>query len=161
MKNKNLKEKLLRNAKQDNSWMEQAKARIHNEKWQDLSFAIATRILTTIKEKGISQVQLADKLGVSPQMVNKIVKGKENLTLETISRIGEVLATTLIEVPIPLIKVSRRTVSHSERIGIRATRTRLNQVNTQIIREYIVIDRTSYDLYNDEMKFKDEKIRIA
>ncbi len=146
MKNKNLKEKLLGDAKQDNSWMEQAEARVLHEKWQDLSFAIATRILTTIKEKGITQVQLAEKLGVSPQMVNKIVKGKENLTLETISRIGEMLATTLIEVPLRPLKVSRSTVSHSERIGIRATRTRLIQVNSLFGREYIVIDQTNCEI---------------
>ncbi|MCF8226228.1 MAG: helix-turn-helix transcriptional regulator [Bacteroidales bacterium] len=48
---------------------------------------------------GMSQKKLAEDMGVSPQYINKVIKGKENLTLETISRIESVLGTTLIEVP--------------------------------------------------------------
>jgi len=38
-------------------------------------------------------------MGVTPQYINKIVKGKENLTLETIAKIEKALGITLIEVP--------------------------------------------------------------
>jgi transcriptional regulator with XRE-family HTH domain len=36
-------------------------------------------------------------MGVSPQYINKIAKGTENLTLETISRLENVLNVQLIE----------------------------------------------------------------
>jgi predicted XRE-type DNA-binding protein len=76
--NKNdLKAKLLAGAKSDATWMKEAEERIINEKWLDLSFAIAVRILSSLKEKKMTQVQLAEKVGVSAQMINKIVKGKE------------------------------------------------------------------------------------
>ena len=83
MNNNELKAKLLAGSKRDESWMKEAEERIINEKWQDLSFAIAVRILSSLKAKKMTQVQLAEKVGVSAQMINKIVKGKENLTLET------------------------------------------------------------------------------
>ena len=38
-------------------------------------------------------------MDVSPQYINKVVKGNENLTLETISKIESVLGITLIEIP--------------------------------------------------------------
>ena len=46
----------------------------------------------------MTQRKLAEKMGVSPQYINKVVKGKENLTLETIAKIEDVLGITLIEV---------------------------------------------------------------
>jgi len=47
----------------------------------------------------MTQKKLAKLMGVSPQYINKVVKGKENLTLETITKIEQVLGITLIEVP--------------------------------------------------------------
>ena len=47
----------------------------------------------------MSQKKLADKMGVSPQYINKVVKGKENLTLETITKIEQILGIILINVP--------------------------------------------------------------
>ncbi|MFH1194329.1 MAG: helix-turn-helix transcriptional regulator [bacterium] len=64
----------------------------------DKSAKIALTILRTIREKGISQKQLAEMLNTSPQHVNKLLKGNENFTLETISRIEIALGTKLIEI---------------------------------------------------------------
>jgi len=41
---------------------------------------------------------LADKMEVSAQYINKIVKGSENLSLETISKLENALGIQLIEV---------------------------------------------------------------
>jgi transcriptional regulator with XRE-family HTH domain len=46
----------------------------------------------------MSQKELAERIGVSPQQVSKIVKGNENLTLETISKLEAALGVPLIEV---------------------------------------------------------------
>jgi transcriptional regulator with XRE-family HTH domain len=69
-----------------------------NRNWLDKSFEIALLILARLKELNWTQVQLADALKVSPQYVNKIVKGKENLTLETIAGIEGILNMKLISV---------------------------------------------------------------
>jgi transcriptional regulator with XRE-family HTH domain len=89
--------KLLSSEK--SKWFDEATWRIENEKWLDISALIALRILMTLDEQNMTQKQLAEKLGISPQQVNKIVKGSENLTLETISKLETALDITLIDIP--------------------------------------------------------------
>ncbi|MBL7111191.1 MAG: helix-turn-helix transcriptional regulator [Bacteroidales bacterium] len=83
-------------------WIEDATVRHSNIEWSDKSFRIAVRILREIRRQkpinGMSQKKLADEMGVSPQYINKVVKGQENLTLETISKIEKVLGISLIQV---------------------------------------------------------------
>ena len=82
------------------SWSKDADYRLKNRKWLRYSSNIARRILAVIEDKDdFSQANLARLLGVSPQHVSKIVKGKENLTLETIANISTVLGTELISFP--------------------------------------------------------------
>ncbi|TLU84805.1 MAG: helix-turn-helix transcriptional regulator [Chlorobium sp.] len=95
-----LEEKLAAiTAKEVSGWLDDAKYRIENERWLKHSQAFALRILRTLRAKNISQKELAEKIGVSPQHVNKIVKGRENLTLETISKLEAALEISLLMVP--------------------------------------------------------------
>lgn len=87
------------NALHDAQWQKQASYRQDNEDWLKLSFAIGLAILQTLEEKKMTQRELSVLLGCSPQYVNKIVKGSENLTLETICKIEKVLQIRLIEAP--------------------------------------------------------------
>jgi transcriptional regulator with XRE-family HTH domain len=84
------------------TWKEDAVERKKNNDWTIRSFKIAVRILREIRvqknSNGMTQRKLAEEMGVSPQYINKIIKGKENLTLETISKIESVLGVTLIEI---------------------------------------------------------------
>ena len=95
----NTKENILTTAIKDTTWLEDAKWRQANADWLDLSAAIAIKILRYLREHKITQKELADRLGFSPQYMSKIVKGSENLTLETICKIQKALGITLIEVP--------------------------------------------------------------
>lgn len=85
-------------SEQDSSVMDEIKWRIANRKWLQRSQAIALRILTRLDELNITQKELACKIGVSAQMINKWVKGKENLTLETIAKLEEALGIELMSV---------------------------------------------------------------
>lgn len=102
MKTENLKkfEKLVSN--ENSGWLEKALWREKNEVWLDNSAKIAVRILREIRVQkpvnGMSQKMLAEQMGVSAQYINKVVKGQENLTLETIAKIEDVLGIKLIEV---------------------------------------------------------------
>jgi len=69
-----------------------------NKNWLDKSALIAIKILRAITDQKSSQKELADKMGVSAQYVNKIVKGSENLSLETISKLEVALGIQLIEI---------------------------------------------------------------
>jgi len=85
-------------------WLEEAKWRKENRDWLNKSAKIAIKILREIRlqkeSKGMSQKVLAEILNVSPQYINKIVKGQENLSLETISKLEKALGIVLIEVSV-------------------------------------------------------------
>jgi transcriptional regulator with XRE-family HTH domain len=80
-------------------WMIDASFRKRN-KWLRYSSQIARRIIASIEDSpDTTQTILADKLGVSKQRVSKIIKGNENLTLETIYKIEQALSIKLIQFP--------------------------------------------------------------
>jgi transcriptional regulator with XRE-family HTH domain len=94
------------------SWLEKARYRRENRSWLRKSQRIAVRVLSVLNEKGMQQKELAEAMDVSPQQVSKIVKGKQNRTLETISKLESVLGVKLFEVPVPQFEmnVERKTV---------------------------------------------------
>lgn len=94
-----IKKRLISQSKKDDQWIKDAEYRQANKAWLDLSASIAIHILSTLRRKGMTQKELAIALELSPQYVNKIVQGKENLTLETITKIEKVLNISLVEVP--------------------------------------------------------------
>lgn len=105
MSTNNIKNKLKRVSKSDNTWIKKAKCRQENKTWLDISFAIAVKIMSQLeenkksKEFPKSQKELAEAFGCSPQYINKLLKGTENLQLETITRIERILNVHLIQVP--------------------------------------------------------------
>ena len=104
MKNQTLIDNLNRISQVDNSWQEKVIYNDENKEWLDFMAEIAIKILGTIRQnrrEGInpsSQKELAELMGISPQQVNKIVKGQENLTTETIFRIQKALKIQLIKI---------------------------------------------------------------
>lgn len=86
-------------------WHKDANERIANKPWQDKAFDIALKVIRHMRTNKVSQVTLAKDMGVTPQYINKILQGKENMTLETICRIEEALKITLIEVVFSNIEV--------------------------------------------------------
>ena len=71
--------------------------RKENKNWLRKSSAIAIKVHSAIINQGISQKDFAEKMGVSAQYINKILKGNENLSLETISKLETALGIQLIE----------------------------------------------------------------
>ncbi len=79
-------------------WHEDVKQRAKEKPWKRRSQAVALTVLQTLRAKKMSQKELAKQLGVSPQLVNKWVKGKENFTFETVARLEEALGIQLMQV---------------------------------------------------------------
>ena len=77
-------------------WREDAEWGRDNWRWLRYSSAIAISVRQRMKELGITQVALADKLGCTQQHVSMLLKGNANLTLETISKLEEALDFSLI-----------------------------------------------------------------
>lgn len=65
--------------------------RIKNRAMLRESQNIALKVLDRLDELHWTQKKLAQELGVSPQQVTKIVKGQENLTLETQIKLQDIL----------------------------------------------------------------------
>lgn len=76
---------------QKSTWLEETEQRKANKGWLKHSQKIALLVLRTLRSKKISQKDLAERLGVSPQQVNKWLKGSENFTLDTIFKLEEAL----------------------------------------------------------------------
>lgn len=76
---------------QPSKLLESIAYRQRNKQWLDESARIALMILKALRAKEMSQKDLADLIDVTPQYINKVVKGAENLTLETIKKLENVL----------------------------------------------------------------------
>ena len=80
-------------------WREQAQWHVDNWGWLKHSIQIALRAKSRMSSLGLTQKELAERMGCSQQYVSLILKGKENLTLETISKIEKVLGFELLIYP--------------------------------------------------------------
>ena len=77
-------------------WRENAEWRMANKSWLRYSQQIAMMMLDRMEELHMSQKQLSEMMGCSQQYVSKLLKGGENLSLETISKIEKALTITII-----------------------------------------------------------------
>jgi len=76
-----------------------AEERKQNREWMRMSQDIALGIHRHLRLTNTTQRDFAERLGVSPAYVGKLLKGRENLTLETIWKIQEVLGITFFQSP--------------------------------------------------------------
>ena len=66
--------------------------------WMEYSQQIALEVLEMLDQKNITQKAFAELLAVSPQAVNKWLRGKENFTIETIAKIERALGMRLLTI---------------------------------------------------------------
>lgn len=85
-------EKLNRHRSESASrWREKAAFRMENKDWLRYSQSIAMMTLDAMEKESLTQKALAEKMGCSQQYVSKILKGQENMSLETISKLERAL----------------------------------------------------------------------
>ncbi len=128
-------------SKEVSPWLKKAQEREKDRGWTDRSSKIAIRILREIRKQkpinGMTQKRLAEEMGVTPQYISKVVKGKENLTLETIAKIEEVLGVKLVEVPMS-VAIIKNKVTAVKRAGA-----------TSIIEKQVSVDYTEEAFVSD------------
>lgn len=78
-------------------WRENAEWRIANKSWLRYSQRIAMMMLDRMEELGLTQKSLAVKMGCSQQYISRVLKGTENLSIETISKIESALGLEILE----------------------------------------------------------------
>lgn len=64
----------------------------------DMSFALADKIDMILREKNISQKQLAKKMGKTEAEVSRWLGGTHNFTLRTIAKISDALGVKLLSI---------------------------------------------------------------
>ena len=77
-------------------WRKNAEWRMANKPWLRYSQQIAMMMLDRMEERHMSQKQLSELMGCSQQYVSKVLKGQENLSLETLSKIERCLNLQII-----------------------------------------------------------------
>lgn len=78
-------------------WRENAEWRMENKSWLRYSQRIAMMMLDRMEELGLTQKSLAVKMGCSQQYISRVLKGTENLSIETISKIESALELEILE----------------------------------------------------------------
>lgn len=77
-------------------WKEDAEYRKRNTKWLIYSAMIALQVKQRMSEIGVTQVMLAEKLGCTQQHISMLLRGKNNLTLETVAKLEEALEFSIL-----------------------------------------------------------------
>ena len=77
-------------------WREEAEYRRKNARWLRYSAMIALQVRDRMSQIGMTQVVLAEKLGCTQQHISMLLKGKNNLTFETIAKLEEALDFDII-----------------------------------------------------------------
>jgi predicted XRE-type DNA-binding protein len=78
--------------------VERTRFRKENREWIRLSQEIAIELHKYLRNEHITQKRFAEMLGVSAVYVNKILKGGENLTLETVCKIQNTIGRQIITI---------------------------------------------------------------
>ncbi len=100
-------------------WRENLEYDKKNWEWLKMSSNVAFAVLEALDHLNMSQVELANKMNVSRQQISRILRGQENLTIETISKLqtalgiklGRILDGEEIKfkaVPVKVVNVSSR-----------------------------------------------------
>ena len=79
-------------------FVEEANWRKENAGWLRWSRQLATTLIGYMQDNGLKRADLADRLGVSPQYVSRLLSGTENLSFKSIANIEEKLGISCIEI---------------------------------------------------------------
>ena len=77
-------------------WREEAEWRRANASWLRHSQKIAVKVLIQMKQENLTQKILAERMNCTQQYVSKILKGKENMSLDTLTRLEDALGISLV-----------------------------------------------------------------
>ena len=102
------------------TWREEAEWRRDNWSWLRHSQKIAVKVLLQMKQEGLTQKALAERMDCTQQYVSKILKGKENMSLDTLSKLEDALGINLIADCQP--RSGRRLKKHEPQLQADGTR---------------------------------------
>lgn len=78
-------------------WRSEAENRRENREWLRYSQRIAMMMLDRMEQLGLTQKLVSERMGCSQQYVSRVLKGSENLSIETIAKIEQALQIPILE----------------------------------------------------------------
>ncbi len=95
------------------TWISRSKDEIKNEEEFLACRRIILKIVRYMKDNNMSQKDLAEKLNVSPQYINKLIHGQDlDLKITTALRYGRILGIKLIVLPEDEFVTHRMTINY-------------------------------------------------
>ena len=79
-------------------WRDDAKKRRENRRWLSYSQEITMLLHDKMEELGLTQTALAQRMNCTQQYISRILKGKENLSLETIARLEDAIGAKFVTI---------------------------------------------------------------
>ena len=76
-------------------WREEAQFRQANKNWLKQSREIAIRLLTFMRNKGMSKEELSNTTGLDEMYIMQLLRGKDKVTPETIKKLEDTLEISL------------------------------------------------------------------
>ena len=80
------------------NWRKEAEARrkAQQDGWLQYSRKIAVKIALSMKEQNLTRQDIANRMNCSPQYISRLLKGEENLSLETICKLEKALGVSIM-----------------------------------------------------------------
>jgi ribosome-binding protein aMBF1 (putative translation factor) len=84
---------------QPSKWREEEekRRRAKADGWLRYSRKIAIKIAMAMKQQNLSRQEVAERMGCSPQYISRLLKGEENLSLETIYKLENALNVCILQ----------------------------------------------------------------
>ena len=76
---------------------EEKRRRAKANGWLNYSRRIAIKIAMAMKQQNLSRQEVAERMGCSPQYISRLLKGEENLSLETIFKLENALNISILQ----------------------------------------------------------------
>ena len=108
MKQKTLEFLEAHKSETPSKWREEAEWRRANASWLRHSQMIAVKVLMRMKQEHMTQKTLAERMNCTQQYVSKILKGTENMSLDTLSKLEDALQISLV------LTDEKKTYTHAE-----------------------------------------------
>ena len=95
---------------QDTNWDSFVQDQLEDEDRDVRNALVAAKVLRYLKQQGKTKTWLAGKMNLSPQRLGEILKGRGNMTFESVKNLETATGLTLMIIPeesVPAVKVRK------------------------------------------------------
>jgi len=101
-KNQTIKDWLNENTKGESGWLDKAKYRQNNKDWLNISFKIAVKTLSALKENKRTGFypsnvkELSQAMNCTEESIVKVLKGSDKITIDVLVKLEDILNLSIL-----------------------------------------------------------------